>query len=137
MKIWYGYGSEHSMKLVMIGHFKEIRQATKTKQIIDRLTERVRADVDAKLMEDIGGRTDRFTDGMLNLLQELGVHILAPAELEQFCSIVDVELKYDQVVVTTDEADISAYLKVLLNEGAKVEVFSTHDYPAEGTSATG
>lgn len=28
MKIWQGYGSEHSMNLVMIGHFKSPKDAT-------------------------------------------------------------------------------------------------------------
>jgi hypothetical protein len=41
MKIWKGYGSEHSMNLVMIGHFKEACDAREAKRLIDQLIERV------------------------------------------------------------------------------------------------
>src|SRR6266481_7179904 len=47
MKIWYGYGSEHSMRLVMIGHFREVTDAERAKEAIDRLTAQVSADVDS------------------------------------------------------------------------------------------
>ena len=132
MKVWYGYGSEHSMKLVMIGRFKNVGEAAKTKEVVDQLTEQVRADVDANLMMEIGERTDRFTDGMLKLLQNVRLHVLAPAELEQFAYEVSVQLKDNEIVVTTDEVDVSAFLKVLLNEGAKIEVYSAHRYPDTG-----
>jgi hypothetical protein len=127
MKIWYGYGSEHSMNLVMIGRFKDASDAVKTKEVIERLSEQVDADVEAGLME-IGEVTDRYTDGMLDLLGRLNVH-LGPAELEQFAYDVTVEVEDSQVLVTTDEIDVSAFLKVLIENGARVEVYSAHYYP--------
>ena len=42
MKIWHGYGSEHSMNLVMIGHFKSSEDAEKTQKLIDQLSEGLR-----------------------------------------------------------------------------------------------
>ena len=44
MKIWQGYGSEHSMNLVMIGHFKDAGSAVKAKELIDSFTEFVNAE---------------------------------------------------------------------------------------------
>ena len=41
MKIWNAFGTEHSMNLVMIGRFKEVRNAEEAKRLIDRLTEQV------------------------------------------------------------------------------------------------
>ena len=35
----------------------------------------------------------------------------------------------DKVVVTTNESDVSAFLKVMIDKGARVEVYSAHDYP--------
>ena len=35
MKVWNGWGSEHSMNLVMIGRFEEVDAAKKAKLIID------------------------------------------------------------------------------------------------------
>lgn len=37
MKVWNGYGSEHSMNLVMVGQFKTIEDAEKTKELIESL----------------------------------------------------------------------------------------------------
>jgi len=41
MKIWRGYGSEHSSNLVMIGRFKTVGDAEAAKRIIDRLAEQI------------------------------------------------------------------------------------------------
>ena len=56
---------------------------------------------------------------------------MAPDELQQLGYDAYVKLDGDKVVVTTDEADLSAFLKVLLEKGARVEVFSAHVYPNE------
>ena len=131
MKVWYGYGSEHSMNLVMIGRFKDAGDAAKAKQVIEQLTAQVNDDVEAGLME-IGEQTDHFTNGMLDLLRQVNVHSLGPAELEQFAYDVSVTLDDTQVVVTTDEIDVLVFLKVLIDKGAHVEVYSAHDYPRTG-----
>lgn len=131
MKIWYGYGSEHSMNLVMIGRFKDAAGAAKAKEVIDRLTEQVNADVQDGLVE-IGEPPKRFSNDMLELLQKLNVHVLSPAELEQFAYDVRVKIEGSQIVLTTDEVDVSAFLKVLIDKGARVEVYSAHDYPDAG-----
>jgi hypothetical protein len=127
MKIWYGYGSEHSMNLVMIGQFKEAGDAIKAQKIIDEITKQVDADVEAKLMI-IGEPSNRYTDNMLDLLRTLGIYNIGPTELEQFAYDVKVKAEGAKVVVTTDESDVSAFLKVLIDTGARVEVYSAHDY---------
>jgi hypothetical protein len=134
MKIWYGHGSEHSANLVMIGHFKDVTTATKAKEVIDRLTEQVQIDCDAGKMDVGSGSTNRYTDAMTNLLNKLKVYDVGPPELEQFAYDVNVDTKGNQVVIRTDESDIAAFLKVLLDRGARVEVYSAHDYPEAADS---
>lgn len=132
MKLWYGYGSEHSMNLVMIGQFKDADDATKAKEVIERITEQVEIDIDADQIE-VGEQTDRYSDDMLTLLGSgLNIHGIYPAELEQFVYDVSVEVEDDKVLVTTEEIDVSAFLKVLLDQGARVEVYSTHHHPGTG-----
>lgn len=131
MKIWYGYGSEHSMNLVMIGRFQDAVKAAKAKEVIDRLTEQVNAEVEAGVVK-VGEPLQRFTDGMFDLLQKLNVYIFSPAELEQFAYDVNVAIEGSQIVLTTDEVDVSAFLKVLIDMGARVEVYSAHHYPDTG-----
>lgn len=128
MKIWRGYGSEHSSNLVMIGRFKTVAGAAEAKRIIDRLTEQIRADVKAGLMDETDP-PQRFTDHIMELFKEVETYIVAPAELSQFNYEFSVEVQGDTLVLTTEEYDISAFLKILVNGGARVEVFSRHDYP--------
>ncbi len=131
MKFWYQYGSEHSANLVMIGHFKNVTDATKAKGIIDAITQQVRNDVDSEKLV-IGSPQEHFSEEMLDLLVRLNTVIIGPNEIEQFAYDVSVKVKGNGIEVTTDEFDISAFLKVMLNKGAKIEVYSAHDYPETG-----
>ncbi len=131
MKVWYGFGSEHSTNLVMIGRFKEARDAEKVKEVLDRLIEQVSAEPDVYQRDAIP--QDRyFSDAMLELLRAASVYSLGPTELEQFSYDARVRVKGNEVVVTTDEVDVSAFIKVLLDKGARIEVYSAHDYPDTG-----
>jgi len=131
VKVWYGYGSEHSANLVMIGHFQEIGDAEQAQRTMARLTEGVEADIEEGRME-LGGKTDRYSDEILRLLSELSVVSLAPSELEQFAYDVDIRVEDSDVILGTEEIDVSAFIKVLINAGARVEVYSAHDYPGMG-----
>lgn len=133
MKVWYGYGSEHSMNLVMIGSFKEVRDATNTKLVLDRLVAQEHTDIDTGLAA-FGEPSDRFTDGMRALLLETELLHIGPDEVQQFAYDVSIKAHDTRITITTDEADVSAFLKVLVSEGAKVEVYSAHAYPTTDAS---
>ncbi len=128
MKIWYQHGSEHSANLVMIGHFENAADATKAKEIIDALTKQVAEDQSAGTLT-LGSPSKRYGNVMLDLLGKLNVTTIVPAELEQFAYEVSVELQGNDLVLTTEEFDISAFLKVMFLQGARIEVYSAHDYP--------
>jgi Family of unknown function (DUF6375) len=126
MKIWYGYGSEHSMNLVMIGRFKSAADAGKTKEIIDQLTEKLSDKI------EVGSTQDRFGEGVLDLLKEANIYSLRPLELEHFLYDTSTRLEGDKIILTTDESEISAFIKLMIDQGAKIEIFSAHDYPDDG-----
>ena len=128
MKTWNDYGSEHSANLVMIGRFKDSDTAEEAKEILEQIEEQVSADVQADEIT-VGSPSGRYTDGMMDLLSKVNVHSIGPAELEQFAYDASVELKGETISVRTDEVDVSAFLKVLIDKGARVEVYSAHDYP--------
>ena len=130
MKMWNNYASEHSANLVMIGQFKDAGSADKAKRIIDQITQFISD------RNESYEKADRYPDGMLQLLQEVQLHSLGPQELDQFRYDVRSELKTDKVVITTDEVDISAFLKLLIDKGARVEVYSAHDYPEKKPGAS-
>lgn len=128
MKVWMGYASEHSMNLVMIGRFKEVHAAAEAMQAIERLTEQVNREVE-RGGRIIGEPIARYSDDMLKLLRDLALHSIGPDELEQLVYDVNVTQNNELVLVKTDEIEVSAFLKVLLDKGARVEVYSAHDYP--------
>lgn len=131
MKIWWGYGSEHSMNLVMIGKFASAGEAESAKQLIDRLAEGVQNEVDAGRLE-VGVPTQRFSEEMLDLLLALKVHGLGPADLEQLVYDAKVVVHGESLILRTDESDVAVYLKLMLEKGARIDVFSAHDYPEAG-----
>jgi hypothetical protein len=126
MKIWNSYGSEHSANLVMIGSFKDVASAKRAEQIIDRIVEFM---TDS---EDDHEDADRYSEAALALLSSLNTASLRPAELAQFRYDVNSKREKDRIVITTDEYDVSGFLKILIDAGARVEVYSAHIYPDTG-----
>lgn len=131
MKIWHQHGSEHSANLVMIGHFTDVAEATRAKEIIAALKKQAAEDQEKGIL-DIGAASDRYGDEMLDLLERLNVHSISPQELEQFIYDVSVEIEGLDIVLKTEEIDVSAFLKIMFNRGARIEVYSAHDYPDTG-----
>ena len=115
------------MNLVMIGQFAENREAARAFASLQHIKRQVSAEEESGVLE-VGNPPDRYTEGMKKLLEDLGSYSLHPGEFEQFVYDVDIELKDHKIVITTDEADVSAFLKVLVDEGARVEVYSAHHH---------
>lgn len=131
VKLWFGHSSEHSSNIVMIGSFKNVADATEAKALIDQIITQVRSDERAGLIE-IGESTHRFSEHVRQLLEQAEIYTVSPAELEQFVYDVTIEVDSTTLVLRTDEIDVSAFLKVLIDKGARVEVYSAHDYPGSG-----
>lgn len=123
MKIWNNYGSEHSANLVMIGSFKDAGSAEKAKEVIDEITKFM-----MNTREDYQS-ADSYSDDVMDLLKRVRFHSIAPFELDQFRYDISSELNGNQIVIKTDEPDVSAFLKLMIDKGARVEVYSAHNYP--------
>lgn len=119
------------MNLVMIGHFRDITGAARANEIIAKLTQQVTQDLDQGRME-LGGLTDRYSDEMLDLLGKLNVHSIEPSELEQLAYDASVKVEKEKLILTTDEVSVSAFMKVMLDVGARVEVYSAHEHRGTG-----
>lgn len=135
MKIWNGYGSEHSMNLVLIGRFKQARDAEKAEKDIEKLSAQASKD-DSQSISFGEPEDQRFSDDMLSLLSSLKIHNLGPAEIGQLVYEHRLTREGDRITVTTEEADVSAFVKLFIEAGAKVEVFSAHDYPSDSDDAS-
>ena len=126
MKIWTSFGSEHSADLVMIGHFSTVADAENVKGLFGKLAEAANAEEEQARID----RGDRgYSDEMLDTLSKLGVHSMGPADPEQFGYSYTLVQRDTMLVLRTEEIDVGAYLKLMVDGGASVEVFSAHDYP--------
>lgn len=123
MKIWNVYGSEHSSNLVMIGHFKDSNDAEKTKKLIEQLSNKLPDKI------DVGSSSNRYPEEVRNILREADCYILSPFELEHFLYDVTTRVEGDKIILKTDEIEISAFFKLMIHNGAKVEIYSAHAYP--------
>ncbi len=135
MKIWNGYGSEHSMNLVLIGRFKRAQDAEKVENDIKKLSDQASKD-DSYSLAFAGPEDQKFSEDMLLLMRSLKLNTLGPTDLSQLLSDHQLEREGDQITVTTDEAEVSAFLKLFIEAGAKVEVFSAHDYPSDSDNVS-
>ena len=121
MKIWNSYGSEHSLNLVVIGHFKEADQAEEFEQLTRKITQFLidnsEFDVDA----------DRFDEKTLNFLSKENLFSLSPQQLGHFLYDAHISCDGKKIRITSDD-DVNAFVSLLIHNGAKVEVFSAHDH---------
>jgi hypothetical protein len=110
----------------MIGHFRSKAEAEEAHDAIDRIKKYL---LDSKeSYED----STRFSKPLRDLLMELEIYSIIPREIDQFNYDAKTKLEEEKIVVTTDESDFSAFLKILVEYDAKVEVYSAHTYKGTG-----
>ena len=131
MKVWFGFGSEHSMNLVMVGHFERPEDAESAMDAITKIADQYNADVDADHIDE-DGEAEWFTPGMLDLLRQVQINHLGPGELQQFNYDIRYDVSGSDLVAVTDEIDVGALMKLMVDRGARVEVYSAHVYKDTG-----
>ncbi len=127
MKMWNEYGAEHSSRMRVIGKFKDARSAAIAKEYIDNLIDNL-----AKVV-GMDDRRTHFSEDISDVLLNAKFHMLHPFEIDQFFGerIPSFDKKSDTLTLYTDEAEVTALIKLLLHKGARVEVFSENDYPPD------
>lgn len=121
MKIWTSYGSEHSMALVIIGHFETPAQAATTIGRMDKL-----AELSDTVPEPLAGKS--LPDAVKNYLSAEGLHYLPWEDVSQFKYCHTWKQQGSDVVVNTDEGLFQGIMHVMLAEGAKIQLYSSHQH---------
>lgn len=124
MKIWQSYGSEHSSNILVIGRFKTESDARKAEELIDNLTK-----IASEKMDYSGRSRSRIPENIWDELRKLDCYFLSPVDMDDFTFEGYVERKDNIVTISTEEYDLNAFLKIMIHSGAKIEMFSRHDYP--------
>ncbi|KFZ80852.1 hypothetical protein ED92_11060 [Amycolatopsis sp. MJM2582] len=125
MRIWNGYGSEHSMDLVLIGRFQTVtgaKAAQERMEALKDLAEAVWSD------DDWRSPDERMPRELGEALAEMKLYDMGRYDVDVFALDHSVTRTAETVRIWTDESDVQGFLKVLLNYGAKVEVYSRHEW---------
>ncbi|WP_435178755.1 DUF6375 family protein [Actinacidiphila sp. bgisy145] len=131
MRIWNGYGSEHSMNLVLIGRFQTVtgaKAAEECMEALQALAEAVWSDDDWRSPEE------RMPRDLSDALIKMKLYDMGRADVDVFGLDHSVTRTTETVRIWTDESEIQGFLKVLLHHGAKVEVFSRHEWDEAATT---
>lgn len=133
MKIWYGFGSEHSANLVIIGHFKSAAEANDAINLINGAISAAAEDRDSGELEPEfkGGKFTKRLRAFLNEATQGSYANFQYGDQGELLYDIDVEQDGDKVVITTDDLPIAPITKLLMNNGAKVEVYSAHDHKSK------
>ena len=127
MKVWHSYGSEHSAALVMIGRFKSEQDANIFLAELGKLQETITAVIPD--YEEQG----RFPKEIMDSLYHGKIQFcydMSPKDLDDF--LLDYSIDKDEkdgsvVRMTTDDVGWAGLIKMMINAGARVEIFSEHN----------
>ena len=129
MKVWSGFGSEHSANLVMIGHFQTAEHAQIALQQLEKLCACVQEEFDYDRFDD--DPTASYPQGpLVEMLKQLNLPHFSPEDIEHLARGQEsVDRRNSRIEIRTDEYDVSGFLKFLVGKGARIEVYSAHDFP--------
>jgi hypothetical protein len=129
MKIWTGFGSEHSYRLVLIGHFADERDARAVEEKFELIREVASDEFGALDWDDA---SPGYSVELYNRLQELKVWNLSRTEVEGFGYLEGISREGATITLHTDDAELQGFLKLLFDHGARVEIYSTHHWTDAG-----
>lgn len=133
MRIWQSYGSEHSMDLVLVGTFETVSGA---EAAIERM-EALKALAEAEWSDDDWRRPDeRMPDTLAGELIKLKLYEMGRSDVDIYAFEHSIERNGPTVRIRTEESEVQGFLKVLIHLGARVEVFSRHNWNEDGTPRT-
>jgi hypothetical protein len=118
------------MDLVLIGTFETVSGA---EAAIERM-EALKALAEAEWSDDNWRRQDELMPDTLTAeLRKRELYEMGRSDVDIYAYEHSVERKGSTVRVWTDESEVQGFLKVLIHLGARVEVFSRHQWNEDGT----
>ena len=125
MRIWHSYGSEHSMDLVLIGTFETPARA---EAAMEQMAE-LKTLADAQWSDEDWRRPyERMPKAITDELQRLHLYDMGRSDVDIYALDHSVERSGASVRIQTEESDVQGFLKLLIHLGARVEIFSRHQW---------
>lgn len=129
MKIWFGYGSDHSANLVMIGEFKTEQDAARVVALIEEISDRASSDL-ADGIIDYCAKNERLSENTEARIRNFELYNLSPADIADFALLgPSIVQKGKALHFHSDNEEIGGFVKLMVARGAKVQVYSAHEYP--------
>lgn len=135
MKVWVGFGSEHSANLRMIGRFATPEDAAMAQRQLEQLCELVVENFDRDRFEE-NPMAWYLNETLVKNLMDLGLYNFAPEDLESLIGEHTVRRVGAELRIQTDESTISGFLRFLIDSPARVEVYSAHHFPEDESTGT-
>lgn len=118
------------MDLVMIGMFETVVDA---EEAIAKM-EALKVLADAEWSDDSWqSKDERMPESLREGLMGLKLYDMGRFDVDNYAYEHTISRDGSIVRIWTEESDVQGFLKVLINLGARVEVFSRHDWNEDGT----
>ena len=128
MKIWLGFGSEHSANLVMIGRFVTPEDAAVAARELQELIDHIVSEFDYERFDENPMSVLR-NPAIRDYLERLRLHIFSAEDIETLGREHHLTRRGKEIEIHTDESDLGGLVKFMIHKGARIEVYSAHDYP--------
>lgn len=119
----------------MIGRFATAEQAKSAWDAIERMQTQISEDMAAGRLDV--DKSHRFTKGITDVLREINLHSLSAGEAEDFGCNVHIRQENEQLLLHTDDIDIGGFIKLMVDRGAKVEVWCADYAPPSDANEDG
>ena len=130
MKVWYCYSSEHSSRMKIIGRFKTEESARMFEADFNKMKQLVKDNYDTCFTAP-----DEFPRLILDELFKGTVkhaQTLSPHDLLDFANDMSDYREGNCFTISSDEYNWAGVIKMMIEAGSKIEIFSEHDYPEKG-----
>lgn len=117
MKIWQGYGGEHSANLHIVGVFDSAEKASKALKVILGIKEGITLEEAEKLEQK-----HEVSDALLDVLNKLNFLQCAPYHPRQLHYEFKHNLDGNRLEIQTEELAIEAFTTPMLYFGAKISI---------------
>lgn len=121
------------MDLVLVGTFETVAGAEAAVEKMEALRTLAESEWSD---DDWRWRDERMPGSLMDALLELKLYDMGRSDVDIYAFEHTVERTGSTVRVETEESEVQGFLKVLIHLGARVEVFSRHNWHEDGTPRT-
>jgi hypothetical protein len=114
--------------MVLIGTFQNEQDAQKIERLFAEMEAVATEENQAGRLSSDWDNT-KFSDQLMEFFRKENIWDFGHNDPAIFLYEHRVRRAGEQLIVTTEETEFSAFLKLMLKGSAKIEVYSAHDYP--------